>query len=63
MKTFKKTDAKMGLRNRSLFDRQGSIYFVTTTVMNWDKIFLLDDNYNEIIIPACRRQGFFEILA
>jgi REP element-mobilizing transposase RayT len=42
----------MGLRNRSLFDKEGNIYFITTTVMNWDKIFSLGDNYNKIVIDS-----------
>ncbi|MEP7145375.1 MAG: transposase [bacterium] len=42
----------MGLRNRSLIDKKGNIYFVTTTVMNWEMIFNFGDGYNNIIIDS-----------
>ena len=44
----------MGLRNRSLFDKEGNIYFITTTVMNWDNIFSIGESYNEIIIGSLK---------
>lgn len=42
----------MGLGNRSLFDKEGHVYFVTTTIMNWQNIFSMGDSYNEIIIDS-----------
>ncbi len=35
----------MGLRNRSLFDKNGNIYFITATIMNGDMMFNLGDGY------------------
>lgn len=42
----------MALRNKSLDDRLGNIYFVTTTIMNFDEIFKLGYEYNMIIIDS-----------
>lgn len=47
---------KMGLRNRAIFDKQGNVYFVTTTVMNHDRIFALGDRYCNIIIDSLKYQ-------
>jgi len=42
----------MPLRGRKLYDKSGNTYFVTTTVMNFDKIFSLSREYNFIIIDS-----------
>ncbi|MBL8016614.1 MAG: transposase [Ignavibacteria bacterium] len=44
----------MGLRGRSLFDKQGNLYFITTTIMNFDKIFALGNAYNNIAIDSIK---------
>jgi len=44
----------MALRGRSLFDKSGSTYFITTTVMNHDNIFLLGRNYNLVVINSIK---------
>ena len=46
----------MGLRARSLYDKQGNIYFITTTVMNFDNIFSLGRKYNLILIDSLNYQ-------
>ncbi len=42
----------MGTRGRTKFDKNENVYFVTTTVMNFDRIFSLGDAYNEILINS-----------
>jgi len=44
----------MALRGRSLFDKQDNVYFITTTVMNHDNIFLLGRNYNLVVIDSLK---------
>jgi len=44
----------MALRNRTFEDRLGNIYFITTTVMNFDAIFKLGYKYNMIIINSLK---------
>ncbi|MBE2219047.1 MAG: transposase [Ignavibacteria bacterium] len=44
----------MGLRGRSLFDKQGILYFITTTIMRFDKIFALGNVYNNIVIDSIK---------
>ncbi len=44
----------MPLRGRKLYDKSGNTYFVTTTVMNFDKIFSLSREYNLIIINSLK---------
>ncbi len=44
----------MPLRNRSIFDKLGNVYFITTTVMNFDNIFLLGRKYNLILIDSLK---------
>lgn len=44
----------MGLRNRSDFDKLGNVYFVTTTIMNYETIFSLGKEYNEILIKSLK---------
>jgi putative transposase len=44
----------MSRRNRLQFDKQGNTYFITTTVMNYDRIFELGCKYNMIIINSLK---------
>lgn len=44
----------MGLRGRKHLDKLGNVYFVTTTVMNFDKIFSLGNQYCDIIISSLK---------
>ena len=44
----------MARRNRTIFDKQGNTYFLTTTVMNYDRIFELGPAYNKIIINSLK---------
>ena len=46
----------MALRARSLYDKLGNVYFITTTVMNFDNIFSLSRNYNMVIIESLSYQ-------
>ena len=43
----------MGLRNRKT-NNNGSIYFITTTAVNWEPVFTLGDGYNDIIINSLK---------
>ncbi len=43
----------MGLRNRQM-NKSGSIYFVTATAVNWEPVFALGDDYNDIIINSLK---------
>ena len=44
----------MGLRGRSNFKDEGGTFFVTTTVMNFDKIFGLGDSYCDILLGSLK---------
>ncbi|HEX2788101.1 MAG TPA: transposase [Ignavibacteria bacterium] len=44
----------MGLRNRTLFDKNGNVLFITTTVMNFERIFSLGNNYSDILISSLK---------
>jgi REP element-mobilizing transposase RayT len=46
----------MPLRTRSLYDKQGNVYFITTTVMNFDNIFIPGRNYNLILTDSLNHQ-------
>ncbi len=46
----------MGRRNRSIFDKQGNLYFITTTVENFLKIFSLNESYPLILINSLKHQ-------
>ena len=44
----------MPTRGRLKFDKTGSVYFITTTLSNYEKIFELGDEYNLIIINSLK---------
>jgi len=44
----------MPLRRKREYDNHGNVYFITTTVMNFDKIFSLGRKYNLIIIDSLK---------
>jgi REP element-mobilizing transposase RayT len=44
----------LGLRGRLKFDKEENAYFVTTTVMHFDRIFSLGDIYNDILINSLK---------
>lgn len=44
----------MGLRNRNSFDRRGNMHFVTTSVMNRDRIFTQGSKCNEVITDSLK---------
>jgi putative transposase len=44
----------MPLRDRSLYDKQGNVYFITTTLMNFDNIFSIGRDYNLILIDSLK---------
>jgi REP element-mobilizing transposase RayT len=44
----------MPLRGRTQFDKIGNTYFVTTTVMNFDRIFSLGRAYNLILMESMK---------
>lgn len=43
----------MGLRNRWI-NENGSIYFITTTAMNWEPVFSFGNEYNDIVINSMK---------
>ncbi|HLX11753.1 MAG TPA: transposase [Bacteroidota bacterium] len=44
----------MGLRRRSSFETQGVTVFVTTTVMNFDRVFGLGESYYRILLDSLK---------
>ncbi len=44
----------MGLRGRSFFENQGVVSFVTTTVMHFQNVFSIDDNYYGILVNSLK---------
>ena len=46
----------MGRRNRSLFDKQGNLYFITSTVEGFLKIFSLNESYPLILLNSLKHQ-------
>ena len=46
----------MGRRGRSYFDKQGHLYFITTTVLDFEKVFSFGNKYYEIVISNLKQQ-------
>ena len=44
----------MGLRGRSTFGDQGNTFFVTTTVVNFQKFFALDEECYKILLGSLK---------
>ena len=44
----------MPLRNRSIWDKEGNVYFITKTVVNFEKIFSLSDCYPAVLIKSIK---------
>ena len=42
------------LRGRQKFDKQGCAYFVTTTLFNFERIFLISEDYSLIVINSLK---------
>ena len=47
---------KVSRRNRTIFDKQGNVYFITTTVIDFLKIFSINDNYALILLDSLKHQ-------
>jgi putative transposase len=46
----------MGRRGRKHFDKQGNMYFITTTVLDFEKIFQLSNRYYDILVESLKYQ-------
>ena len=44
----------MPLRNRSIWNKEGNVYFVTTTVVNFEKIFSLSSSYPSVLVKSLK---------
>jgi putative transposase len=46
----------MGSRGRSVFGDRGHVFFLTTTVMNFDKVFGISEAYYQILLDSLKHQ-------